>query len=47
MEDKDFTITLKGYLSKFKTKALKTSFINYHDCGHDDHSKCKNVVEVL
>ena len=47
MDDADFTTTFKNYLDKFKDKAKLESSISYHDCGHDDASKCENVVKVL
>ena len=52
MEEIDFTEDIISTLKSFKSKSKniseeEKSKIKYHDCGHDNGTKCVNVIEVL
>jgi len=53
IDEVDFTDEIKNILEKKFFQLSKDisekekSKIEYHDCGHEDGSKCRNVIEVL
>jgi len=52
IDEQDFTVDINDFLEKLKLKCKniseeEKSRIEYHDCGHDNGTKCRNVVEVL